>query len=75
MVLTTEDQGKDEQAPLGASPEKTIYFSNNKYWSEVYAYAWTDGVVYLHLENVGSAYSLFVNDQPVAEVEDPLTPA
>ena len=38
-------------------------------------YAWTDGVVYLHLENVGSAYSLFVNDQPVAEVEDPLTPA
>lgn len=38
-------------------------------------YAWTDGVVYLHLENVGSAYSLFVNDQPVADVEDPLTPA
>ncbi len=38
-------------------------------------YAWTDGVIYLHLENVGSAYSLFVNDQPVAEVEDPLTPA
>ena len=38
-------------------------------------YAWTDGVVYLHLENVGSAYSLFVNDQLVAEVEDPLTPA
>ena len=38
-------------------------------------YAWTDGVVYLHLENVGSAYSLFVNDALVAEVEDPLTPA
>ena len=38
-------------------------------------YAWTDGVVYLHLENVGSAYSLFVNDEPVANVEDPLTPA
>ena len=38
-------------------------------------YAWTDGVVYLHLENVGAAYTLFVNDQLVAEVEDPLTPA
>lgn len=38
-------------------------------------YAWTDGVVYLHLENVGTAYSLFVNDQLVAEVEDPLTPS
>ena len=38
-------------------------------------YAWTDGVVYLHLENVGAAYSLFVNDQLMAEVEDPLTPA
>ncbi len=38
-------------------------------------YAWTDGVVYLHLENVGSAYSLLVNDTLVAEVEDALTPA
>ena len=38
-------------------------------------YAWTDGVIYLHLENVGSAYSLFVNDQLVAEVEESLTPA
>ncbi len=38
-------------------------------------YVWTDGNVYLHLENVGSAYSLWLNDQPVAEVEDPATPA
>ena len=38
-------------------------------------YAWTDGSIYLHLENVGSAYTLLVNDEPVAEVEDPLTPA
>lgn len=38
-------------------------------------YAWTDGVIYLHLENVGSAYSLWINDRPVAEVEDPATPA
>ena len=42
-VLTKEDQGVDEDEPLGESPEKTIYFSNNKYWPEVYAYAWTDG--------------------------------
>ena len=38
-------------------------------------YAWTDGLVYLHLENVASAYTLFANETPVAEVEDPLTPA
>lgn len=38
-------------------------------------YAWTDGVVYLHLENVGSAYSLYCNDRLVADVEDPLTPS
>ena len=38
-------------------------------------YAWTDGVIYLHRENVGSAYSLWINDRPVAEVEDPATPA
>lgn len=38
-------------------------------------YAWTDGNVYLHLENVRSAYSLWVNDRLVAEVEDSATPA
>ena len=38
-------------------------------------YAWSDGNVYLHLENVGSAYSLWINDRAVAEVEDPATPA
>ena len=38
-------------------------------------FAWTDGVVYLHLENVGSAYSLYLNDALVAEVEDALTPS
>ncbi len=31
--------------------------------------------LYLHLENVGMAYTLFVNNEPVAEVEDPITPA
>ena len=43
MILTKADEGKDEKEPLGATEEKTIYFSNNKGWSEVYAYAWTDG--------------------------------
>ena len=38
-------------------------------------FAWTDGVVYLHLENPGAPCSLWLNDQPVAEVNDPLTPA
>ncbi len=38
-------------------------------------YAWTDGVVFLHLENPGAAYSLWVNDRLVAEVEDAATPA
>ena len=38
-------------------------------------YVWTDGVVYLHLENVGTAYTLTVNDTEVAEVEDSSTPA
>lgn len=38
-------------------------------------YAWTDGLSYLHLENVGSAYSLWVNDLQVAEVADATTPA
>lgn len=38
-------------------------------------YAWTDGNVYLHIENVGSAYTLTVNDAIVAQIEDPSTPA
>ncbi|MDE6446247.1 MAG: hypothetical protein K2L06_05225 [Alistipes sp.] len=38
-------------------------------------YAWTDGCVYLHAENAPAAYSLWINDHHVAEVDDPLTPA
>ncbi len=38
-------------------------------------FAWTDGMVYLHVENPGSAYSLWLNDRQVAEISDPLTPA
>lgn len=38
-------------------------------------YAWTDGLTYLHLEHIGSAYSLWVNDMQVAEVDDCATPA
>ena len=33
-------------------------------------YAWSDGNVYLHLENVGSAYSLWINDRAGAEGGD-----
>ncbi|WP_295936966.1 glycoside hydrolase family 2 TIM barrel-domain containing protein [uncultured Alistipes sp.] len=38
-------------------------------------YVWTDGVVYLHLENVGTAYTVTVNEHKIAEVEDSSTPA
>lgn len=38
-------------------------------------YVWTDGQVYLHLENVPSAYALWVNDTLVGKVEDYATPA
>ena len=34
----------------------------------------TDRDIYLHLENVGSAYTLLVNDTRVADVEDDRTP-
>lgn len=38
-------------------------------------YAWTDGLIYLHLENVGSAYTLLVNGREAGRSEDPFTPA
>lgn len=38
-------------------------------------YVWTDGEVFLHLENVGSAYTLSIDGNPVAETEDSATPA
>ncbi|MDE6069529.1 MAG: hypothetical protein K2F92_01430, partial [Alistipes sp.] len=38
-------------------------------------YVWTDGFIYLHLENPGSAYILRVNGREAARVDDPLTPA
>lgn len=38
-------------------------------------YVWTDGEVYLHLENVGTAYTLLIDGKVVAESEDPSTPA
>ena len=31
--------------------------------------------LFFHLENVGMAYTLFVNNEPIAEIEDPYTPA
>ena len=44
MVLTTPDKGEDGSGP---SAEKTIYFSNNKHWNTVYAYAWTGDTYHL----------------------------
>ena len=37
--------------------------------------AWSDYNVYLHLENTTKAYDLVVNEQLVASIEDPYTPA
>ena len=31
--------------------------------------------LFLHLENIGAAYTLLINNEVVAEVEDPITPA
>ncbi len=37
-------------------------------------YAWTDGLVVIHLENVGQAYRLVVNDEEIARNEDGFSP-
>ena len=38
-------------------------------------FEWTDGRVFMHLENPGAGYSLWLNDRPVGEVNDALTPS
>jgi len=38
-------------------------------------YVWTDGCVYLHIENPQRACELWINDRKVARIDDPLTPA
>lgn len=38
-------------------------------------FVWTDGLTMIHLENVGQAYSVWVNDRRVARCEDGFTPA
>ncbi len=37
--------------------------------------AMNDYNIFFHLENVGMAYTLFINNEAVAEVDDPYTPA
>ena len=37
--------------------------------------SWSDMTTYLHIENAGSAYSLLLNGQLIANVEDDLSPA
>lgn len=50
---------------------ETIWMSQQ---SEI-PYVWTDGLVLIHLENVGQAYSLEVNGEPVTHCEDGFSPA
>ena len=38
-------------------------------------YVWSDGDVFLHIENAGAGYTLRINDRVVADTEDPATPA
>ena len=38
-------------------------------------YVWTDGCVYLHIENAPAAYTLRINGRQAAAVDDALTPA
>lgn len=68
---------RDDAAYLPFAPEAFLSQGDTLSMGQVVEipYAWTDGCVYLHLENPGSAYTLTVNDQPVAQVEDPHTPA
>ncbi|MEG2023108.1 MAG: glycoside hydrolase family 2 TIM barrel-domain containing protein [Alistipes sp.] len=68
---------KSDKAYLSFKPETFLTQNDTVSMGQVIEipYAWTDGLVYLHLENVGSAYTLSVNDQQLATVEDPSTPA
>ena len=38
-------------------------------------YVWSDGDVFLHIENAGAGYTLRINARVVADTEDPATPA
>ncbi|MEG0807707.1 MAG: glycoside hydrolase family 2 TIM barrel-domain containing protein [Alistipes sp.] len=56
---------------------KALTLSEGEAWGAILdvPYVWIDGNIYLHLENVGSAYTLRINNEVVAEVEDSATPA
>ncbi len=73
----TRTRGKDDAAYMVFAPE--VFLSDGRSVSAGQVldipYAWTDGCVFLHLENPGAAYTLTLNDRTVAEVEDPATPA
>ena len=77
MVLTTEDKGEDPKT-LPATGEKTIYFTNNKGWEKVYAYAWTTDAngeqVYLLGAWGGTEATFYKNNdygQPVYQITIP----
>lgn len=79
------DTRHDAQARNRAGVEAYMNFTPEPFHSEgetvssgqivEIPFAWTDGNTYLHLEHVGTAYTLIVNDRVVAEVEDSSTPA
>ena len=76
MVLTKDDEGPDEKAPVGPSEAKTVYFSNNKGWNTVYAYAWTGetyhlgawpGVAMTYVETNDYGEKIFSVELPASE--------
>ena len=72
----TNDHSKTERHILFA-PKKLEVVENIVVMGQVVntPIAWSDYNVYLHLQNCGKAYDLVVNQQLVASIEDPHTPA
>ena len=57
-------------APRDVNGDGSVYISS--FDTDV---SWSDCTAYLHLENVGSAYTLILNGVHIADVEDDLSPA
>ena len=59
-------------APASDGVQEGVEFFTQKFATDA---SWGDYNAYLHLANVGSAYTLVVNDRIVADVEDDRSPA
>ena len=84
MVLTKADEGQDENTGSGTDHDappagyKTIYFTNNKGWSTVNAYAWTSsgdkpngdwpGTAMTYLETNGYGEDIYYTIIPTSAV-------